>query len=95
MNTLALILGYASGFALMGYQGAAAEMIATSLVVDAALIPLTAVIAARRGRSVVMWSVAGFPLGLWALAFVLLVHPATATPSRSGDAPYPPSSDAA
>ena len=90
MNTLATILGLASGFALIGYSEPRAEMIATSLLVDASLAPLTAVIASRRGRSALRWAVAGFALGMWALAYVLIFKP------RRPDAPeYPPESDAA
>lgn len=90
MNTLATILGLASGFALIGYHEPPAEMIATSLLVDASLAPLTAVIASRRGRSVVLWAGAGLVLGMWALAYVLIFRP------RRPDTPeYPPASDAA
>ena len=51
MWTIATILNVTSGFALMRYRGGPAEIIATSLVIDAALAPLTATIASRRGRS--------------------------------------------
>lgn len=90
MQTLATILGLASGFALMGYHEPPAEMIATSLIVDASLAPLTAVIASRRGRSAALWAAVGFALGMWALAYVLIFKP------RRPDAPeYPRPSDAA
>lgn len=92
MQTLATILGLASGFTLMGYHEQPAGMIATSLVIDASLAPLTAVIATRRGRSAVLWSVLGFALGVWALAFVLLVRPDRSGP---GEPPFPSTSDAA
>src|SRR5262245_41089393 len=42
MQTVATILAYASGFALMGYRESPAGLIATSLAVDASLAPLTA-----------------------------------------------------
>ena len=62
MWTIATILNVTSGFALMRYRGGAAEIIATSLIIDAALAPLTATIASRRGRSLVIWSLLGFAL---------------------------------
>jgi hypothetical protein len=95
MTTVAAIVGYASGFALMRYRGSPADLIATALVIDAALAPLTALVAARRGRSVALWSVLGFLFGVWALFWALLVlsvKPATIDPPRSG---FPPTSDAA
>lgn len=91
MLTLARILGLASGFALMRYHLPPGGIIATSLVVDATLAPLTGVIAARRGRSALLWAVLGFPFGMWSLAYVLLVRPRTV----ANDPGYPPTSDAA
>lgn len=91
MLTLARILGLASGFALMRYHLPPAGIIATSLIVDATLAPLTGVIAARRGRSPWRWAVLGFPFGMWPLAYVLLVRPRT----HASDPAYPPTSDAA
>jgi hypothetical protein len=88
MWTIATILNVTSGFALMRYRGGPAEIIATSLVIDAALAPLTATIASRRGRSLLVWSLLGFALGMWALAATLLLRP------RVSAAP-PPTSDAA
>ena len=88
MSTIAAILGVTSGFALLGYHETTARLIATSLAVDASLAPLTAIIAARRGRSPAFWAVAGFTFGMWALACVLLVR-------RRNDPDYPPESDAA
>ena len=94
MRILATILSVASGFALMRYREAPIELIATSLVIDAALAPLTATIAARRGRSPIVWAILGFALGMWALAAALLMRPrAAGTDSRP--APSPPTSDAA
>ena len=87
MSTLATIVGFTSGFALLGYHETTARMIATSLAVDASLAPLTAIIAARRSRSPVLWAVVGFGLGVWALAFVLI--------SRGKNPDYSPDSDAA
>jgi hypothetical protein len=95
MTTLAAIVGYASGFALMRYRGSPADLIATSLTIDVALAPLTALVAARRGRSVVLWSVLGFLFGAWALFWALLVlsvKPARIDPPTPG---FPPTSDAA
>ena len=88
MWTIATILNVTSGFALMRYRGGPAEIIATSLIIDAALAPLTATIASRRGRSALVWSLLGFALGMWALAATLLLSP------RARGAP-PPTSDAA
>jgi hypothetical protein len=91
METLATILTIASGFVLMRYHQPPAGMIATSLLIDAALAPLTAVVASRRGRSVRLWSVLGLILGIWALACVLLMR----SRRDSSGASYPPTSDAA
>lgn len=96
MEIIATIVGYASGFALMRSHKAPLDLIATSLAIDAALAPLTAVIAARRGRSPLRWVAAGFALGMWALAYVLIVAPATADdPARPPNPSRPPTSDAA
>lgn len=75
MQMIATIIGLASGFALMRRHLAPVDMIATSLIVDAALAPLTAVIAARRGRSAARWVIGGFALGMWSLAYVLIIAP--------------------
>jgi|GraSoiStandDraft_53_1057289.scaffolds.fasta_scaffold515893_2 hypothetical protein len=91
MLTLARIFGLASGFALMRYHLPPGGIIATSLVVDATLAPLTGVIAARRGRSAWLWALLGFPFGMWSLAYVLLVRPRIPASDRA----YPPTSDAA
>jgi hypothetical protein len=88
MWTIATILNVTSGFALMRYHGGPAEIIATSLIIDASLAPLTATIAWRRGRSALVWSLLGFALGMWALAATLLLSPRVSTTP-------PPSSDAA
>ena len=95
MTTVAAIVSYASGFALMRYHAAPAVVICTSLAIDASLAPLTALVAARRGRSVALWGAIGFILGAWALFWALLVlsvKPARIDPSRPG---FPPTSDAA
>jgi hypothetical protein len=92
MWTIASILNVTSGFALMRYRGSPAEIIATSLVIDAALAPLTATIAARRGRSALIWALLGFMLGMWALAAALLIRPRAAASHTSAP---PPTSDAA
>jgi len=89
MSTIAAILSITSGFALLGHHETAARLIATSVVVDASLAPLTATIAARRARSSIIWGIVGFAFGMWALACVLLV-------SRRNPHSYPPpESDAA
>jgi hypothetical protein len=92
MQMVATILGIASGFALIGYHEGPDRMIATSLAVDVSLAPLTAVIASRRGRSALLWVILGFALGIWALAYVLLL---TARGGRPSDSHFPPTSDAA
>jgi hypothetical protein len=97
MHLIATVVGWASGFALMRMPKPPIDMIATSLIVDAALAPLTAIIAARRGRSVIPWVVAGFAFGMWALAYVLIVVPrAPVAPAHPVNPPAgPPASDAA
>jgi hypothetical protein len=96
MTTLATILSLASGFALMGYHEPTANMIATSIIINVALTPLTAIVASRRGRSVLRWTVAGLLFGAWALAAVMIIpaptHPA---PPRPDSPPFPPTSHAA
>jgi hypothetical protein len=96
MRAIAIILNVTSGFALMRYRGGPAEIIATSLIIDAALAPLTAVIASRRGRSPLVWSLLGFALGMWALLATLLLRARTQD-SRTDPRPVapPPTSDAA
>jgi hypothetical protein len=96
MWTIATILNVTSGFALMRYRGGPAEIIATSLIIDAALAPLTATIASRRGRSWLVWAPLGFALGMWALIATLLLRPC-ARDSRTDPRPAapPPTSDAA
>ena len=79
MWMIATILNVTSGFALMRYRGGPAEIIATSLIIDAALAPLTATIASRRGRSALVWSLFGFALGMWALAATLMLRPRVST----------------
>jgi hypothetical protein len=96
MWTIATILNVTSGFALMRYRGGPAEIIATSLIIDAALAPLTATIASRRGRSPLVWGLLGFALGMWALVATMLLRP-RARDSRTEPRPAapPPTSDAA
>lgn len=92
MTTLATILGITSGFILAGTHRDPVNMIATSLIIDAALAPLTALIAARRGRSAGCWAIVGFALGAWAFASIMLCG------TRRGNRPsddFPPTSDAA
>ncbi|HKV53125.1 MAG TPA: hypothetical protein VJN94_00660 [Candidatus Binataceae bacterium] len=88
MHTIAVLVGFASGFILVGHHEPPLELLATSLAVDASLAPLTAVIAARRARSPLLWAILGFVFGAWALGCVLLL--------RSRRRPeYSPTSDAA
>ncbi len=95
MTTVAAIVSYTSGFALMRFRGSPLEAISTSLAIDAALAPLTALVAARRGRSAILWAVIGFVFGAWALFWALVVlsfKPVRSDPSGPG---FPPTSDAA
>jgi hypothetical protein len=94
MQTIATIIAYASGFALMGYHENTVTLLATSLAVDASLAPLTAIVAMRRGRPFIFWALIGFLFGLWAFILVLIVGKR----SDITDAPpssFPPTSDAA
>lgn len=92
MRTAATILSVISGFGLMGYRLPPATILATSIVVNLALAPLTAVIASRRGRSTLGWTITGLLLGMWALAVVLML-PAVSESQKPPS--YPPASDAA
>ncbi len=93
MQTVATVIAFASGFALMGYHQSPANLLATSLAVDASLAPLTVVVARRRGRQLAPWAVVGFLFGAWALAAIMLI------PARKGaqhpPSQFPPTSDAA
>jgi hypothetical protein len=95
MTTLARILSIASGFALMGYHEPPANLIATSIIINLALTPLTAIVASRRGRSAIRWTVAGLALGAWALAAVMIIPESRPTPPRPDAPQYPPTSHAA
>jgi hypothetical protein len=96
MTTIAHILSIASGFALMGYHEPPANMIATSIIINLALTPLTAIVASRRGRSALRWTIAGLALGAWALAAVMIFRePSPPAPPRPDTPPYPPTSHAA
>ena len=94
MSSIANIMALASGFVLMGYRGQPANLLATSIVVNLALAPMTAVIASRRNRSVVRWTIGGLALGAWALAAVLIL-PTGVAASNPPTPKYPPTSDAA
>jgi hypothetical protein len=95
MTTLASILSIASGFALMGYHEQTTNLIATSIIINLALTPLTAIVASRRGRSAIRWTIAGLALGAWALAAVMILPESRPAPPRPDAPPYPPTSDAA
>lgn len=94
MQTLATLASFASGLVVMGYPMSAAAMLATSLAIDAALAPVTATIAARRGRSAALWTAMGFLFGAWALAVALLMKPRK-DPEPAAPEPTPPPSEAA
>jgi hypothetical protein len=95
MSTIASILGIASGFGLMGYREPPANLIATSIIINLALTPLTAIVASRRGRSTLRWTIAGLALGAWALATVMIIPPSRPAPPVPDAPPYPPTSHAA
>ncbi len=95
MTTLATLLSLTSGFALIGYREPPANLIATSIVIDLSLAPLTAIIASRRGRSVLRWAIAGLAFGAWALAAVLILPDSHPAPPRPQAPTLPPTSDAA
>jgi hypothetical protein len=94
MQTLATIIAYASGFALMRYHESAGTLLGTSLAVDASLAPLTVIVAMRRGRPAMLWGVAGFLFGLWTFIAVLLIGKPKAPGPRVPEK-FPPTSDAA
>lgn len=89
MQSLATVLGITSGFIVIGYREPALNLIATSLIVDAALAPITAVIAHRRGRSVYAWALIGLALGAWALAWAMLWNPPRQPARREPEPPTP------
>jgi hypothetical protein len=95
MTTLATLLSITSGFALMGYREPPANLIATSIVIDLSLAPLTAIIASRRGRSAARWAIFGLAFGAWALAAVLILPDRHLTPPRPQAPTLPPTSHAA
>lgn len=92
MTTIATLVGITSGFILVGRYLSPPDLLATSLVVDASLAPLTALIAVRRGRSGALWTVLGFAFGAWAFAWVMLWG--ARSPAREPQ-DFPPASDAA
>ncbi len=95
MTTIAILLSIASGFALLGYREPPANLIATSIVIDLSLAPLTAIIASRRGRSALRWTFAGLAFGAWALAAVLILPDRHPTQPRPQTPTHPTTSDAA
>lgn len=95
MTTIAILLSITSGFALLGYREPPANLLATSIVIDLSLAPLTAIIASRRGRSAARWAIAGLALGAWALGAVLILPESRPAPPRPQPPPLPPTSDAA
>ena len=51
MTTVASLLSIASGFALMGYHEPPANLIATSIIINLALTPLTAIVIVTTAES--------------------------------------------
>jgi phage-related holin len=74
MEKLATILAIASGFYFARFHETPLNLLVTSIAIDAALAPLTAVVAARKGRSWPLWLAVGFLFGAWALAWMLLIR---------------------
>jgi hypothetical protein len=95
METLAVILSYASGFALLRFPEKPPELLATSIAINLGLAPLTGVIARRRGRNSWLWTAIGLAFGMWALAAVLLIGRSGDGPETDPGAQYPPTSRAA
>ena len=91
IETWATAAGLASGFALMGYKESPINLIVTSAAINLALAPLTAVVAARRGRSAAVWGIIGLCFGMWALAATLLLM----SPPKPPPDPMPPPPHAA
>lgn len=73
IDTWATALGLASGFGLMRFKESSLNLLVTSAVINAALAPLTAVVASRRGRSPIVWGAIGLGFGMWALGATLLL----------------------
>ncbi len=67
-----------------------AALLATSIIVDLALAPVTAVVAYQHKRPVIVWASAGLIFGAWALAAILIL-----VRLRRAQAPAPPRPDAA
>ena len=96
MDTLATILSITSGFFLMGYRLPSATIVGTSIAINLALAPLTAVIASRRGRNVRRWILGGLAFGMWSLATILILPAPNRKGSPRPEPPsFPPPSDAA
>jgi hypothetical protein len=96
LETWATAMALASGFALTGHKEPPVVLLATSIAINLALAPLTAVIAARRGRSVTVWAVLGLCFGVWALGFSLLLLGARAKSADDANPDqYPPAPHAA
>ena len=94
MNSFANIMAVASGFFLMGYKGSPANLLMTSIAVNLALAPMTGVIAMRRHRTVLLWTLIGLALGAWALVAILILPSYVEAPPPP-PSKYPPTSDAA
>jgi hypothetical protein len=96
LETWATAMALASGFALTGYKEPPAVLLATSIAINLALAPLTAVVAKRRGRSTTLWAILGLCFGVWALAISLLLLGTRAKGAENPNADdYPPTPHAA
>jgi len=90
METWATAAGLASGFGLMGYKESPLNLLVTSVIINVALAPLTAVVARRRGRSAAIWGFIGLCFGMWALAATLLLMTPPKEPPPGRIPPAPP-----
>ena len=91
MHIVAIVLAVGSGFILTRPHAPSEELIATSLLIDAALAPVTAMLAHERGRSTLRWCIFGAALGMWALAAAFFVWERERLRTRhlTGDSPGP------
>jgi hypothetical protein len=72
----------------MGFKESPLNLLATSIIINVSLAPLTAVIASRRGRSPLVWGLIGLCFGMWALAAtLLLMTPPKVPPPPPGQPP--------
>lgn len=71
--TLAHVIAITSGFALLGAHLTATTTLATALIVDLSLAPVTAIVAYHHKRGSWRWAAAGLLFGAWTLAALLIL----------------------